>query len=296
MTGAFVSKQELKHIAARVSPTKFLTAPEYLAALYQEFKSEIGQYSYIKFTEDLGFGACNAMYLIIHGQRTLTVKGAQKIVAALGLTGTDRKYLLKLVEATRLGDPSEREAAFDRLVSLKARALPTKLDRRQLDFYNCWYNAAILELLSLPDAEDGPLWLSTHLMPSVTPLRVKKSLDLLKKLGFIVFDKELRRLVPSRQEVSTGSEVVGLAVIRYHQQMIALAKDALTDVDPDERDISAVTIAVPSERVAELKDMIQRFRRELLDFSSNCQEANEIAQINIQLFPIARSKPRKTVK
>ena len=287
-----MSKTELRRIAAGLTPTSYLSAVDYLAALYQLLKQEIAGYSYVRFTEDLGFGACNAMYLIIHGQRPLTLKGAQKIVTALDLTGVGRKYFLQLVTAQRIDDPSEREAAFAKLVDLKASALPTNLDKRQLEFYNHWYNAAILELLSLPEASDDPAWISAHLMPSVPPTKVAASLDLMKKIGYLVPDETKRRLVPSQVEISTGAEVVGLAVIRYHQQMIALAKDALTDVAPLERDVSAVTIAVPAAKIDELKERIRAFRRDLLEFSRQAQDADRVAQVNIQLFPIARAATR----
>ncbi len=288
LLGVPMSKVDIRRIAESLAPSSFLDAKDYLGAVYQALKANIPQYSYNRFTEDMGFGNCNAMYLIVRGLRPLTIKGAQKIIAALGLTGVERKFFLKLVEAQRLGGSSEREAAFDRLVELKTKALPTALDRRQLAFYNNWYNAAILELLSLPDASDDPAWISSHLMPSVPPVKVTDSLALLKKLGHIVYDKAKQRLVPSQVEMTTGSEVAGLAIVRYHQQMIGLAKDALTDVAPLERDISAVTIAMSADRLDELKEKIQAFRRELLDFSAQVTDADEIAQVNIQLFPIAR--------
>lgn len=290
--GAVVSKMILRQVAGKIATTSFLTAEEFLAAVYEAAKGAIDGYSYVRYTEDLGFGACNAMYLIIHGTRPLTLKGAQKIVQALDLTGTDRKYFLELVKAQRVADPSARDAAFERLVELKAKALPTTLDKRQLEFYNQWFNAAILELLSLEGASDDPEWIAARLMPAVPPKTVEKSLTLLKKLGHLVQDKRKGRLVPSNEVVSTGNEVFGLAVLRYHQQMIALAKDAVTDVAPMERDISAVTIAVPAAKLDELKEKIQRFRKELLEFSVSSQGADEIAQVNIQLFPIGRLAPR----
>ena len=283
-----MSKTEIRRLSGSIDPTKFQDAKEFLSAVYLELKARIPQYSYTRFTEDMGFGACNAMYLIIHGRRPLTLKGAEKLVSALGLTGVGRQYFLQLVKSQRADGASERETVFDRLVALKAKSLPKALDRRQLEFYNDWYNAAILELLSLEQASDDPDWLSSHLMPTVAPLKVKKSLGLLKKLGHLVFDKQRGRLVPSNQELSTGSEVLGLAVIRYHQQMIGLAKGALMDIAPMERDISAVTIGVPAERIDELKEKIRTFRRELLDFSQSCADTDQIVQLNIQLFPIAR--------
>ncbi len=284
-----MSKAEIRRVAEKIAPTSFLDAREYLAAVYQELKQHFGQYSYIRFTEDMGFGACNAMHLIIHGQRPLTSKGAQKIAAALGLTGVGRKYFLKLVAAQQ---GESRDEAFDKLVELKTKALPKALDRRQLEFYNQWYNAAILELLSLPDARDDPAWISGRLMPTVPPTKVANALKLLVKLGHVVQDPAKGRLVPSEAVLTTGNEVLGLAVMRYHQQMIALAKDSLTDVAPLERDISAVTIAIPAARTPELKAKIQAFRKELLEFSKACTGSDEIVQVNIQLFPIARTASR----
>jgi uncharacterized protein (TIGR02147 family) len=284
-----VTKADIRRVAEKIAPSSFLDAREYLAAVYQQLKQHFGQYSYVRFTEDMGFGACNAMHLIIHGQRPLTSKGALKIAVNLGLTGVERKYFLNLVAAQQGED---REEAFDKLVELKTKALPTALDRRQLEFYNHWYNAAILELLSLPDASDDPAWLSARLTPSVPPTKVDNALKLLVKLGHVVKDKDKGRLVPSEAVLTTGNEVLGMAVMRYHQQMIALAKDSLTDVAPLERDISAVTIAVPAARTAELKAKIQAFRKDLLEFSKACTGSDEIVQINIQLFPLARIASR----
>jgi uncharacterized protein (TIGR02147 family) len=284
-----MSKKELRQAAEEIQPSAFLDAKEYLAGLYARAKASIEQYSYVRFTEDLGFGACNAMYLIIHGKRPLTKKGAEKIAAALGMTGVEKRYLVNLAQAHSVTKKGERAAAFDRLVELKARTVPTELDRQQLEFYNEWHHAVILELLALPDAKDDAEWIAASLTPGVTPLKVEKSLELLKKLGHIKLDPALGRHVPSNAVLSTGGEVVGMAVMRYHQQMIGLAKDALTDVDPFQRDVSAVTIAMPAGRIDELKAKIQAFRKELLALSAGAADADSILQVNVQLFPVARA-------
>lgn len=289
---AFV-KTELIDIAKSISPSEYLDAKAYLAAVYRAAKARIAQYSYIKFTEDLGFGACNAMYLIIHGKRPLTRKGAEKIVAALALTGAERLYFQGLVDAQAVTKRGSRDAALDRLVELKARTVPNEIDRQHLEFYNEWYHAVILELLALPEAEDDPEWLSASLVPSVTVLKVTKSLELLKKLGHVTFDTERGRLVPSQANVTTGSEVIGMAVMRFHQQMIGLAKDALLDVDPYQRDVSAVTIAMPASKLNELKAKIQAFRRELLELSQHAGAADEVVQVNVQMFSVGRAARSK---
>jgi uncharacterized protein (TIGR02147 family) len=287
-----VLKSDLKRLSASIAPTSFVEPREYLAAVYNALKVAVPQYSYVQFTEDLGFGACNAMYLIIHGHRPLTTKGAAKICSALGMTGTERRYFTGLVEASRPKKGRANDEALEKLMELKAKSLPTDLSRDQLAFYNEWYHSAILELLSLADAKDDPEWLSQALEPSVTVLKVEKSLALLKKLGFIVFDQQKKRWLPAQDLVSTGQEVLGMAIIRYHQQMIELGKAAMIALDPDQRDISAVTIGFPESKLTELKAKIQAFRRELLKISGAQDSNDTIVQVNIQMFPVAMSPTR----
>ena len=287
-----MQKSEVKRLTAGIAPTSFVEPREYLSAVYSALKAASPQYSYVQFTEDLGFGACNAMYLIIHGHRPLTSKGAAKICVALGITGNERRYFLGLVEASRPKKGRANDQALDKLMELKAKSLPSELSRDQLAFYNEWYHSAILELLSLPHGSDDPAWLSQALQPSVTELKVERSLELLKKIGFVVFDAHKKRLVPAQDVVSTGQEVIGMAIIRYHQQMIELGKAAMLALDSDQRDISAVTMAFPESKLPELKDKIQAFRKELLELSV-AQDANDtIVQVNIQMFPVATPPSR----
>lgn len=282
-----MSRTEFRRIAATVQPTKFLDYRDYLAAVYRQLKEHYGTYSYIRFTEDMGFGSCNAMHLITHGDRPLTVKGVRKIIEAIGLTGVERQFLLKLVTYSQLSESADREKAFEALVDLKSRALPTVLEKRQLEFYNNWYNAAILELLSLGEAQDDPVWIAARLTPRVAPLRVKQSLDLLKELGHLTYNVIKKRLVPTHQILTTGSEVYGMAVIRYHQQMIDLAKESITRIAPDDRDVSGVTVAVSKEMKQKLKAEIIAFRSRLLELSKASENAEEIVQVNVQMFPVA---------
>jgi uncharacterized protein (TIGR02147 family) len=291
-----VSRMELRRLAGKIKPTSYKTATDYLAAVYKQLKDSLGDYSYIRFTEDLGFGACNALYLIISGTRPLTLKGAQKIISALDITGVQRKYFLEMVQAARSKDLGEREQSFERLVELKSQALVKTLDKSQLEFFSHWYHGAILELLGLEGAEDDPQWISKRLMPSVPLRTVTSSLLFLKKIGLLAFDEERQRLYPTKESITTGSEVYGLAIMRYHQQMIALGRDALLDVAPMERDITASTFAIPAERMGEFKARIQNFRKELREFAATLENPDEVVQINIQLFPLARTSTRSKAK
>ena len=283
-----MSKAEFQTDALSVSPCSFLDYKDYLRAVYKAIKHNRKRYSYIQFSEELGLGRCNASYLILHGQRPLTVKAAKKIIAAIGLRGVDRQFFIKLVEMEALSSKEDRDRAIQGLIELKTRVLPSELDRHQLEFHSEWHHAAVLEVLSQPHAKDDPDWLAQALLPRITPTKAAKSLQLLKDIGYISFDQEAGRLVPAANLVSTGPEVVGMAVMSFHQQMIDLAKESLIRISPYERNISGVTVSVSKKQREMIKGEIESLRRRIIEISKDVTDADEVVQVNFQLFPIAK--------
>ncbi|MFW7380768.1 MAG: TIGR02147 family protein [Oligoflexus sp.] len=282
------SKAQFHRDAQAILPSRYLDYKEYLSDLYQQIKSQRDRYSYITFTEELGLGKCNAMYLIVHGKRPLTVKAAKKVVAALGLTGGERQYFLRMVEIASLHDATEREKAFQSLIETKTKLLPNELDAKQLEFHREWYHAAILELLSHPKASVDEEWLAKTLIPHITPSKARRSLELLGDIGYIVFDEEAKKWKPATQVISTGPEVAGMAIIGFHQQMIQLAKESLTRISPYDRNISSVTVSLSKAKQELLKQEIDKLRSRVIQLAEEPIGDEEVVQVNIQMFPIAR--------
>lgn len=284
-----MSKSEFQRLAQQIKPSRFIDYKNYLKELYLHLKQHYGRYSYIKFTEELGLGHCNAMYLIIHGKRPLTLKAAKKIIQSLGIVGVERQYFLKLVEVSKVSDPAERDKAFDALLTVKSRALPRDVDKDHLKFYTEWYHGAILELLGQANASDDPEWLSKKLIPKITPTKAAQSLELLEKIGFLSRNPDNNQLVPSQEHVSTGPEVIGMAVISYHQQMIQLAKESLTRIGPFDRNVSSVTISLSRAQQELLKQRMDEFRREIIGMSEEKGMEKDVMQVNLQMFPLAKT-------
>lgn len=281
-------QKTLHEIANQIKLTNYLDYKKYLLDIYKKLKEIEPNYSYIKYSEDLGFGHCNAMNLIVLGKRPLTLKSGKKITTALNITNVERLYFLKLIEFSKCYQSDEREKLFSELSQFKSRALPTELDKKQLEFYLNWYNAAILEILSIESSKDCPKWISQKLHPRVTEAKVKKSIDLLLTLEMIHFDKSKQRYFPTKENFSTDDEVIGMAIIGYHQEMIELGKQSLTVEKATERDISSVTIAFTKSQINILKKEISEFRKKILELSSEQVSEDIIYQMNVQLFPIAK--------
>jgi len=282
------SRSQFQRDIQAVLPSRYLDYKEYLSDLYQAIKSQRERYSYIAYTEELGLGKCNAMYLIVHGKRPLTVKAAKKVVAALGLTGGERQYFLRMVEVASLHDSSEREKAFQALIETKTKLLPNELDAKQLEFHREWYHAAILELINHPRASADEEWLSKTLIPHITPSKARRSIELLSEIGYIAYDEEASKWRQSSELISTGPEVAGMAIVGFHQQMIQLAKESLTRISPYDRNITSVTVSLSKAKQELVKQEIEKLRARVIQLAAEPTGDEDVVQVNIQLFPIAR--------
>jgi len=280
-----LKKLGLKEIVKKdVKPSSYLDYRLFFKALY-EHRKEVGEYSYQKFAEDLGFKATTVMHQIVHGYRPLTDKAAVSIVEKLDLEAAEARYLSALVSFCNAKTSVKREEFFQKLQTLKKKTLPDELDKDMLEYFSVWYNAVIWELIGTQGFQPDVNWIAKRIIPNLKPAQVKTSLELLERLKLIVFDPELQTYRQTKDRVSTGHRIKGMALVSYHSSMIDHAKAALTSISGKRRDVSAVTVSVNEETAKKMRAMIHTFQLQLLDEADRDGVGDEIYQINIQLFP-----------
>ena len=164
----------------------------------------------------------------------------------------------------------------------------------QLEFFTEWFHSAIYELSFTGSFSDDPKALAATLTPRIRPEQARKSLDLLERLGLLIRDADSGQYKPTHSRISTGDEIASLAITRYHQKMIELGKESLTAIHAQARDISSVSIAIPSSLLPEVKKEISLFRKKLLNMAEQAKNADVVYQTNIQLFPLSRDKGAKS--
>lgn len=282
-----LNKLEYKKLTEKVKASSFTDYRSYLNFIYETIKANNSAYSFIKFTEDLGLGSSNLMYHYLKGKRPLTIKTARKIATALGLMGLERKYFLTQVEYQIAKKNEQRQQSFQKLLETKASCLSGQFDKNQLEFFKHWYHIAIFELLRLEGAKDDPNWIAKQLKPNISAQKAEESLKLLEKLQMISFDESRNRLYPSVTNISTGREIRGLVFKSCHNQMIGLAAKALSSEKATSRDISGVTLSLPTEAWEELKELTSEFRQKLLQLADKHTNKQEIVQVNIQAFSLS---------
>ena len=279
----------------KVKPSGFLDYREYLEARYLFFKSHNPKYTYFEYAEDSGLGHNNLLNALIRGRRPLTPKTCKKLVIHFGLVGKERQYFEALVEHSYARDPVVREQIFRRLVSLKGRLVVNELDRLKLEFFSHWSHAVLLELMSCTDSSLEPEWFQEKISPKLSSDEVKNGLELLCRIGYARRNETLSKYEVIQSDVSTGAEVESVALVRYHQTLLDLARSAVTDCPPEEREINSLVLTVTAQEFQLLKEKIQEISQQIYDEHPGQPHASDaqVVQVSMQVFPLTFSKGDK---
>ena len=274
---------------------KVLTEPDvlqytnyrvYLRDYYEYKKSTTAAFSLRFFAEKAGLSSHAHLKLTIDGKRNITKNTVTKLIHGLGLENQRAAYFESLVFFNQATTDEDKKVYYAQLIKASPRSKLHKMDKAQLRIFKEWHHSAILEMVGLKDFRPIPDQISKRLRGLITPAQAMESLNLLLELGLLV--KTANGYRQSNPLITTDDEVQDIMVKMYHNQMLALSARMLNDLPGSERDVSALTFGIKRSDFPNLKKHLQLMRKELLDFSAKAGEAEDVVQINLQLFPLTR--------
>ncbi len=276
----------VQNTTARPEPARFTDYREYLRALIAHLKATRRQFSYRWFSMRAGFSSPNFLKLVAEGERNLSLASVEKFARGLGLDDDEREVFELLVRLDQAESDEERNRVFARLRRFQAHVRTLEAD--QYDLYSDWFAVVLREVVGLGRfSDEDAAALAKRLRPPVAATPVKKALALLERLGMLARDAE-GRLRQSERKVSTGSEVVSLAVRNFHRSMLGLAARALDAVPREERHISALTVPLTRAQYEVVQARIAAFRRELLELlDEEASGPRAVHQIQFVVFPVS---------
>ena len=139
------------------------------------------------------------------------------------------------------------------------------------------------ELVTLVNFHEDYRILARMVRPAITSKQAKESVKLLLKLGLI--EKKQGSYVQTNRAITTGDEVLSLAIQNFHIQNLVLAADTISICPPEERDISALVVGLSSKGFKTVKEEIRQFRKKLVDIVEKDDPAERVYNINFQLLP-----------
>ena len=258
----------------------------YLRDYYEFKKKTVPAFSLRFFAEKAGLSSHAHLKLTIDGKRNITKNTVVKLIHGLGLQNQRAAYFESLVFFNQAQTDADKQVYYAQLLKASPRSKVHKMDAAQFRIFREWHHSAILEMVALRDFRPIPDWISKRLGGLVTPAQVTESLKLLVELGLLV--KTANGFRQRDPLITTDDEVQDMMVKMYHLQMLKLSATMLSDLPAKQRDVSALTFSIRREDFPNLKKHLQLMRKELLDFSAKAGEAEDVVQINIQLYPLTR--------
>lgn len=270
----------------------YLDVRAYLADVYAARKARARGWSYRAFSRRVGVSSPNHLKRVIDGERELTAEMAPRYAQALGLDGPAALYFCDLAAFSRASTSAEKNAAYQRLTSSRGYRRAQKLEIAHAAYHAHWWIPVIRELAARPDFRNDPEWIAVQLLPPIRRQDAAEAMDTLVSLGMIAVDAD-GSVHPGASVVTTGPETRGLHIGNYHRTMMERAAAAIDLVPREARDISSLTFCVGPGRLAEIKERVQQFRKELIGLAAEQTAGDQVIQLNIQLFPLSQPGPRR---
>lgn len=260
----------------------------FLKEYYEGEKSKKKFFSYQYLADHCGFKSKTYLYKVIKGDKTLTIEGARKVGAFLKFKKREQAYFEAIVHFTNAKTVDERELYFEKLQKLSKNSISSILRQYQFDYFNNWYNAVVRELISIFKWNGDYVQLAKMVVPEITVREAKQSVKLLIKSGLITVDehKVYRRC---NKAITTGADVVSLAVNHFQKENLQLAAEAIDRFERGDRDISTLTVSVSKPTADKIQEEIALFRKKIIGLVDKEREADRVYQINFQAFPISTS-------
>jgi uncharacterized protein (TIGR02147 family) len=259
----------------------------YLRDVYQSAKAEDKKFSFRYFSKMAGLKSPSSLKRVMDGERNLTDDGIEKFSKALKLTKEEATYFRNLVNLNQEASIDEKQKYAREILRSKAFRKAHPLTEAEYDYYSKWYHIPIRELVGLPDFQEDPAWIAAQVIPEISPQEARKAIETLLKLGLLERNPE-GKLTQSNAVVFTPDEVLSSFVAQYHREMAKKAGESIERVKREKREISSMTMGMSEETARKVKEMIQKFRQDIVQLVVQDQAGDTVYQLNFHLFPVTQ--------
>lgn len=243
-----------------------------------------GGMSLRRFSARAGFSSPNYFKLIVDGDRNLSGDGIAKFALALGLNKQQTRFFGYLVHFNQATTHKQKNRFYLELLRCRKHGSISTVKKQQYQFYSKWYHPVVRELVVLPEYAGDLQKLAKRIYPALGVMEVQKSVQLLEKLGFIEKDQNgWRQTTPVMATADESDETI---LLNYHHSILDVAKRVLDEVPQEKRDISAMTLGIARDKLAEIKNRIQEFRRDILNLVANDTRPEQVVLLSLQLMPL----------
>ncbi|WP_297945714.1 TIGR02147 family protein [uncultured Fibrobacter sp.] len=261
---------------------------------FTNFRKYLDEYQAARVQTDPDFtraGACALLGLpktrsyyndIIKGKK-LSSRMIPKFVEVLGLNKKEAKYFEAMVNMDQAKTATERNAFFEELLKQHPDSHRI-LNEDAYEYYSHWYNSVLFTALEVVDVSDDLEPIQKLISPKVSVGTLKRSLELLERLGF-VRKNENGFWKSCRDSVSSGAYNNSDLVRQYQLQCFELSKQALLASDERSSDMATFTFSVSDDAFKAIAKEIQGLKAKVRKIIMlDKKKATGVHQLNVHLF------------
>lgn len=259
---------------------------QFLRDFYEHSRQEDSKFSFRYFAKLAGFQSPNYLKLVMDGQRNLALPGIEKCSIALKFNKEEKFFFQNLVLLNQATSIDEKQAYAAEILSSKGYKKLHPLQEHQFVYLTKWYMVPIREMVNWREFQEDPEWIARHLCPPITSEEAKEALETLFAINLLKRDAR-GEIIQDEAHLSTGDEVTKAYAAQFHREMMIKAAESIDLVPREKREISALTLGMNEKNVKVVKDLVQKFRKDLLELAGQEQGSTRIYQLNLQFFPLA---------
>lgn len=260
---------------------------EFLRSFYDCEKERNPNYSYRYIAQKIGFKS-SFLSRLFKKESHLALDKITPFAELMKLSPKESAYFEAMVRFGRAKSEPEREKWLEELNRVRGVSFKTIQQQDEETFFSRFYHMVIRSLLGIHRfTERDYSKIAGMVIPSISVAQARESVALLMRLGMVVLNDDGFFEVTDRY-ISTSEKWSAPAIHDYQLHNIDLSRAALENLAKEERDISTVTFTIDRSRMPELRKKLNEFREEMLRFSEEGTNDDEVLHLNLQLFPVAQ--------
>jgi uncharacterized protein (TIGR02147 family) len=260
----------------------------YLRDHYERCAGKNARFSLRSFALKIGLNVSN-LTRILKGERNISEATAERLVVYLKLRDREAEYFRLLVRYNQARSPADKRALYDGIRSFRKTRL-RNLGPEYDEYFTQWYNIALRELINILPRKLKSTDIARLLIPSPEPNDIRKSFNLLLRLGLVRQHPDGTLELPEKL-VATPDEWTSTTIHTFQMAMAELGRQALDRFPKQDRNISTFTLSLSPEGFAKTVKALERVQQEIAEIAGSDAGPDRVFELNLQLFPL--SKPCK---
>lgn len=219
---------------------------------------------------------------VVNYKRGLSPEAASRAAKKLGLNDTEADLFVTHVKAAHGRSALTKRNAKKRLANLVQQKPELTLQTDVFEMISNWYHYAIVELTHVSDFRDDLSWIAKRL--GINPVEAELAIQRLLKIGLL--DRKHGRLKAVDAFNASTSGIPSESLKRHHEQILEKATKAIFLQSVEERDLSAITMAIDPTELPRAKELIKKFRREFTAIMESSKKKTAVYCLSAQFFRI----------